>query len=207
MTTRVIGISGPSGSGKSWFSEHLKELVEVRLGAGSVTILQEDSYYKDQSEMSFEERCQCNYDHPDAFEHQLLAQQLGHLKHGEAIAAPLYDYCNHNRRSETQHIPAAQLVIVEGIMLFHNPVLRQALDLRIYIDTPLDICLMRRIQRDTKERGRSLDSVLQQYETTVRPMLQQYLVPCKQYAHLNINGYQTLDSEVDGLANRVCELL
>ncbi len=207
MTTRVIGISGPSGSGKSWFSEHLRDLIETRLGAGSVTILQEDCYYNDQTEMSFEERCQCNYDHPEAFEHELLARQLARLKSGEAIEAPLYDYCNHNRRKETQRIPPANLVIVEGIMLFHNPHLRDELELKIYIDTPWDICLMRRIQRDTKERGRSLDSILQQYETTVRPMLKQFLAPTMEHADITINGYQTLDEEVTGLADQVSRLL
>lgn len=178
--TIIIGISGASASGKSL----LANTIVNELGSDQVVIISEDSYYKDHSDMPFEERAKVNYDHPDAFDHQLLYQHLQQLQEGKTIEVPNYNHSLHIREKDTRPIGQHTIIVLEGILLFVEPALRELMDIRIYMETSLDICLIRRLKRDIKERGRSLDSVLKQYEETVRPMYLQFIDPSKRYADL-----------------------
>lgn len=178
--TIIIGISGASASGKSL----LANTIVNELGSDQVVIISEDSYYKDHSDMPFEERAKVNYDHPDSFDHQLLHQHLEQLQQGKTIEVPTYNHSQHIREKATRPIGQHTIIVLEGILLFVEPALRELMDIRIYMETSLDICLIRRLKRDIKERGRSLDSVLKQYEETVRPMYMQFIDPSKRYADL-----------------------
>ena len=176
----IIGISGASASGKSL----LANTIVGELGSDQVVIISEDSYYKDHSNIPFEERARINYDHPDAFDHQLLREHLLELQHGKSIEVPIYNHSLHVREKETRSIGQHAIIVLEGILLFVEQHLRELMDIRIFMETSLDICLIRRLKRDIKERGRSLDSVLKQYEDTVRPMYLQFIDPSKRYADL-----------------------
>ncbi|GAA4652349.1 uridine kinase [Kistimonas scapharcae] len=178
----LVGIAGASASGKSLLAETLVE----ELKSEHLSVISEDSYYKDQSHLSMDERVLTNYDHPDAIDHNLMLQHLQMLKQGEAIQVPTYDYSIHNRTSETRTVRPSRVVIYEGILLFVNPDVRKQFDLRFYMDTPLDICLIRRLQRDIVSRGRDMESVISQYMETVRPMFQQFIEPSRQHADLII---------------------
>ncbi len=162
MNNLIIGIAGGSGSGKTTLAYRLKE----RFGEDEVRLISHDSYYKRHDELPFAERCKLNYDHPDAFDNDLLIQHLKELKAGRAIDCPVYDYANHNRSSEVQHIEPAPVLIVEGILPLAEPELCSLFDYKIYVDTDADERILRRILRDVKERGRSLDSVIAQYRST-----------------------------------------
>jgi uridine kinase len=179
-STIIIGISGASASGKSL----LANTIVNELGSDQVVIISEDSYYKDHSSIPFEERAKINYDHPDAFDHELLQQHLSHLQQGKSIQVPIYNHAMHTRDKETRTIGKHAIIVLEGILLFVEKKLRESMDIRIFMETSLDICLIRRLKRDIKERGRSLDSVLKQYEETVRPMYLQFIDPSKRYADL-----------------------
>lgn len=176
----IIGISGASASGKSL----LANTIVNELGSDQVVIISEDSYYKNHCNIPFEERAKINYDHPDAFDHGLLYQHLIELQEGKSIEVPLYNHSLHIREKETRPVGQHAIIVLEGILLFVEPALRELMDIRIYMETSLDICLIRRLKRDIKERGRSLDSVLKQYEDTVRPMYLQFIDPSKRYADL-----------------------
>jgi uridine kinase len=176
----IIGISGASASGKSL----LANTIVNELGSDQVMIISEDSYYKDHSNIPFEERAKINYDHPDAFDHELLYQHLLQLQHGNSIEVPIYNHSLHIRDQETRPVGQHAIIVLEGILLFVEQSLRELMDIRIYMETSLDICLIRRLKRDIKERSRSLDSVLKQYEETVRPMYLQFIDPSKRYADL-----------------------
>ena len=178
--TIIIGIAGASASGKSL----LANTIVSELGSDQVVVIPEDSYYKEQSSILFEEREKVNYDHPDAIDHELLCQQLFDLQCGHSIELPVYDYSQHTRSTKTRHIPKHRIIVLEGIMLLVDPSLRKMLDICIFIDTPLDICLIRRLQRDVVKRGRTFESVLEQYEKTVRPMYMQFIEPSKRYADI-----------------------
>ncbi|EED32737.1 uridine kinase [gamma proteobacterium NOR5-3] len=186
MQPFVIAIAGPSGSGKSLFAETL--CAEVRRDAPQlgVVLIKEDAYYRDQGQIPFEDREKVNYDHPSAIEQDLLARHLRELTAGNAVESPLYDYTVHSRKSETVRIEPAAVIIVEGILLLTDAALREAFDIKFYMDTPLDICLLRRMARDIKERGRSLDSVTTQYQQTVRPMYHEFIRPSVRYADMVI---------------------
>lgn len=175
----VIGIAGGSGSGKTTL---MKRLIE-RFG-DDVAVLSHDNYYKRHDELTFEERCQLNYDEPEALDTSLMVYQLDQLRHGVAIDCPVYDFTNHNRSNETIRITPQRVIIVEGIMIFVDPELRALMDIRIYVDTDADIRLCRRIKRDVNKRGRSLESVLTQYQKTVKPMHEKHVEPSKKYADL-----------------------
>lgn len=177
--TLVIGIAGGTGSGKTTL---MRSLVE-RFG-GQVTVLSHDNYYKRHDELSFEERCGINYDEPAAFDTSLLVYHLSELRRGAAIDCPVYDFTLHNRSNETIHVEAKKVIIVEGILIFENKELRDLMDIRIFVDTDADIRLCRRIKRDVNKRGRSLESVLQQYQATVKPMHEKYVEPSRKYANL-----------------------
>lgn len=175
----VIGIAGGTGSGKTTLMKNLvKEFGDV------ITVISHDNYYKRHDEMSYEERCQLNYDEPAAFDTSLMAYHLDCLRHGEAIECPIYDYTVHNRSNETIHITPSSVIIVEGILIFENKELRDLMDIKIFVDTDADIRLCRRIKRDVNKRGRSLESVLEQYQNTVKPMHEMYVEPSKKYANL-----------------------
>ncbi len=176
----IIGIAGPSASGKSLLARTIVE----ELGSNQVVIISEDSYYKDRSHLSLEQRQKINYDHPDAFDHELLCQQLQQLQGGRNVQVPVYDYSLHTRSDKTREIGQHAIIVLEGILLLVEAKVRELLDIGIFMDTPLDMCLLRRLKRDVKERGRDLDSVLEQYENTVRPMYQQFIEPCKRYADI-----------------------
>ena len=173
----VIAIAGASGSGKSLFTENL--LKEFAQEGKSVQVLREDHYYRAQDHLPMEEREKNNYDHPRAFEHELLVEHLHTLKRGEHIEYPSYCYKTHTRLKETEKLESAPVIILEGIMLLASPELQPLYDIKIFVDTPLDICLLRRMMRDIKERGRTLESVATQYETTVKPMYHQFIAPSR----------------------------
>lgn len=175
----VIGIAGGSGSGKTTLMKRLMD----RFGE-EVTVLSHDNYYKRHDDLPYEERCKLNYDEPEAFDTSLMVYQLDCLRHGQAIDCPVYDFAVHNRSSETIHIQPRRVIIVEGILIFENPALRELMDIKIFVDTDADIRLCRRIKRDVNKRGRTLESVLEQYQNTVKPMHEKYVEPSKKYANL-----------------------
>lgn len=180
--TIIIGISGPSASGKSL----LANTIVSELGSDQVAVIPEDSYYKNLDHLSMADRAKRNYDHPDAFDHALFSQQLEQLQNGEKVAVPVYDYSQHTRSTETRKVGEHRIIVLEGILLFVDEKLRNLMDIRIFMDTPLDICLIRRLTRDIVDRGRSLHSVINQYQQTVRPMYYQFIEPCKRYADVII---------------------
>lgn len=179
----IIGIAGPSGSGKSVLSTRVQE----SLGRSRCSIIAEDAYYRNLTHLSFEERCAVNYDHPDTFEHELMEAHLAELLAGRSVDTPTYDYAKHLRAAEVQHVEPTPVIIVEGILIFHLAELRQRMDLKVFVDVAADICLVRRIFRDTQERGRTMESVLNQYLQTVRPMAQQYVIPSMGFADVKIS--------------------
>ena len=178
----VIAISGASGSGKSLFTQNLT----LRLSKLSrdILVLHEDHYYKAQDHIPLLERDKTNYDHPNAFEHDLLGQQLQSLLAGEHIDYPSYCFKTHTRLEQTQKLSACPIIVIEGIMLLTQIQLFDYFDLKVYVDTALDVCLMRRMLRDTQERGRTITSVAEQYETTVKPMYHKFIEPSKRFADL-----------------------
>ena len=175
----VIGIAGGTGSGKTTLMNNL-----ITTFSGSVTLLSHDNYYKRHDELTYDERCQLNYDEPAALETDLMARHLDSLRHGEAIDCPVYDFTVHNRSDATIRITPEKVIIVEGILIFENKELRDLMDIKIFVDTDDDIRLCRRIARDVRERGRSLESVIDQYQTTVKPMHEQYVEPSKKFADI-----------------------
>ena len=184
----IIGLGGGSGSGKTTIARSIVEAI----GPDNVSLIQHDAYYHDQSDLPLEERVKVNYDHPDSFETTLLVAHLRELRAGRAIERPLYDFTVYNRRPETVRVEPKPAVIVEGILVLYEPELRELMDLKIYVDTDPDLRIMRRLERDLKERGRSFDSVHDQYLATVRPMHLQFVEPSKRYADIVIpEGYNT----------------
>lgn len=175
----VIGIAGGTGSGKTTLMNRLIE----RFGA-EVSILSHDNYYKRHDELSYEQRCLLNYDEPDALETDLMARHLDRLRRGESIQCPVYDFTLHNRSDETVTIVPKKVIIVEGILIFTDKQLRELMDIRIFVDTDADVRLCRRIKRDVNKRGRTLESVLEQYQNTVKPMHEKYVEPSKKYADI-----------------------
>ncbi len=175
----VIGIAGGTGSGKTTL---MKRLVE-HFG-DVVTVLSHDNYYRRNDHLSYEERCQVNYDEPAALETELMAVHLEQLRRGESIDCPVYDFSQHNRSDETIRIVPQRVIIVEGILIFENQPLRELMDIKIFVDTDADIRLCRRVKRDVNKRGRTLESVLLQYQQTVKPMHDKYVEPSKKYADI-----------------------
>lgn len=182
----IIAIAGPSASGKTLFAQTIHDELIGELGDNGISIIYEDAYYRDQSHLSMSEREQTNYDHPDAFEHELLSEHLTQLTENKNIDSPVYCYKTHTRLSETKTFLPTKIILVEGILLLSNKELRDCFDIKVYMDTPLDICLIRRIQRDLVERSRSIESVTKQYLATVRPMYHQFIEPSKAWADIVI---------------------
>ena len=182
----VIGIAGGTGSGKSTITNRLKECF-----GDDVAILYHDNYYKAHHDMPFEERAKLNYDHPDSLDTQLLVEAIKELRAGRAIDCPVYDYTIHDRSDKVLHIKPAKVILVEGILIFQDPELCEQLDIKIFVDTDADVRILRRVVRDVKERGRSLDGIVSQYLATVKPMHELYVEPSKKNADviIPVGGY------------------
>ncbi len=182
----VIGIAGGSGSGKTTIAHAMLE----ELGHDRAVLILHDSYYRDLSHLSPEQRGAQNFDHPDALETALLVRHLEALLRGEAIDKPLYDFTTHTRRAETEHVEPRPVILVEGVLVLAEPTLRERMDLKIYVDTDADLRIMRRLERDIRERGRTMESVFAQYLASVRPMHLRYVEPSRAFADLVIpEGY------------------
>ncbi len=199
----LIGIAGGSGSGKTLVAKRIFD----DLGSDKVIIIQQDSYYKDLGHLTLEERKKQNFDHPDAFDHQFLISQLKDLLAGKSIDQPIYDYTIHSRKNETRRIGEHIIIVLEGILILHDSELRKLMDIKVYVDTDDDVRLIRRIRRDVNERGRSLESILDQYENSVRPMQLQFIEPTKRYADIIIpeGGYNLV--AIDLLKTKIQALL
>ncbi len=178
MDTIFIGIAGGTGSGKTTLTHHLQNRFQ-----GDISVIHHDNYYKKQ-DRPFEERCRQNYDHPDAFDTDLLIEHLRRLKGGEGVDCPVYSFSDHNRTDKTAQIAPTRVVILEGILIFHNPELRELLDIKIFVETDADVRILRRAIRDVRDRGRTLESVMEQYLTTVKPMHEQFVEPSRKYADI-----------------------
>ena len=173
----VIGIAGGTGSGKTTITHE----IERALGS-DVTVITHDSYYRAHHELSYEERVLLNYDHPDSYDTEMIVRDIASLKRGEPIQCPIYDYTIYDRSEEFVTIEPSPVIIVEGIMIFHPEELRELMDIKVFVDADADVRILRRIVRDVKERGRSLDSVINQYLSTVKPMHEAFVEPSKRYA-------------------------
>lgn len=187
----IIGIAGGSGSGKTTIAHELADRIN---DDDHIMIMTQDSYYKDNTDLPMSERKKINYDHPDAFDMPLLEAQLNQLLHRKSIEMPTYDFTAHTRSDETIHIEPADIIILEGILVLFNEEIRNLMDIKVFVDTDDDIRFIRRLERDMKERGRSLDSVINQYLSTVKPMYNQFIEPTKRYADIIVP---------EGGANRV----
>ena len=200
----VIGIAGGTGSGKTTL---MKNLI-ARFG-DVVTVLSHDNYYRRHDELTYEERCALNYDEPAAMETELMVQHLEALRNWQAIDCPVYDFSVHNRSDETIRIVPRKVIIVEGILIFADEALRDLMDIKIFVDTDADVRLCRRIKRDVNKRGRTLESVLTQYQTTVKPMHEKYVEPSKKYANLVVpeggKNFVALDMIMDRIQRHLNE--
>ncbi|SCZ81742.1 uridine kinase [Acidaminobacter hydrogenoformans] len=199
----LIGIAGGTGSGKSTVARAIFESLPEK----NIAILQQDAYYKDQSNLSFDERVKTNYDHPLAFDNELLIDHLKALLDGHAIEQPQYDFSIHNRIKETIPIEPKDIIILEGIMILEDRRLRELMDIKIFVDTDADVRIIRRIVRDIEERGRTLDAVIKQYLTTVKPAHDQFIEPMKKYADLIIpeGGYNKV--AIDIMVSKVRQVI
>ncbi|MCU9592931.1 uridine kinase [Caldibacillus thermolactis] len=178
----LIGIAGGSGSGKTTVTRSIVN----HFGEDSIVLIEQDSYYKDQSDKPFEERLKTNYDHPFAFDNDYLIEHLQQLLNHKPIDKPVYDYTVHTRSEEVIHIEPKDVIILEGILVLEDERLRNLMDIKLYVDTDADLRIIRRLLRDTKERGRTMDSVIEQYVSVVRPMHNQFIEPTKRYADIII---------------------
>lgn len=177
----VVGIAGGSASGKTTIVSQIKEAF-----GDDIVVISHDSYYKAHDELPFDERSRLNYDHPNSFDTELMVEDIKKLKNNQEIDVPVYDYTIHNRTDQTVHVIPKKVIIVEGILILENADLRDMMDIKVFVETDADERLMRRIRRDVSERGRSVDSILNQYAQTVKPMHEQFVEPSKKYADLII---------------------
>ena len=199
----LIGITGGTGSGKSTVSREILKSIRDK----NVAIIEQDSYYKNQSHLTFEERIKTNYDHPFAFDNKLLIEHLKKLLNNEAIEKPIYDFERHTRKEETIKVEPRDIIILEGILILNDEDIRNLCDIKIFVDTDSDVRVIRRIERDIKERGRTIDSVIEQYMTTVRPAHLQFVEPSKKYADIIIpeGGYNKV--AIDIIATKINSIL
>ena len=199
----LIGITGASGSGKTLVAENIFK----QLGSENVVIMEEDSYYRDLSDIPYNERSGRNFDHPDAFDHNLLSTHIKKLLGGESIAHPIYDYTTHSRKDETKTVGPHRIVVLEGILILNEPELRDQMDIKVFIDTAPDVCFIRRLRRDIEERGRDVNSVINQYMETVRPMYFQFVEPSKRHADIIIPQGGKNVVAIDILTTKIKSLL
>jgi uridine kinase len=198
----LIGVAGGTCSGKTTVSERLAELA----GGQHLALIKLDSYYVERTHQPFEERTKANYDHPDAFDWQLLNDHLAALSAGASVPVPIYDYAEHNRSGQTRTVHPARIVVVEGILVLYEPQLRERFDLKVYIDTDADLRLIRRLRRDVAERGRTSDSIISQYLATVRPSHEQFIEPSKRHADVIFPQGGLNEPALEVLLARVREL-
>lgn len=199
----TIGVAGGTGSGKTTVSNQILE----RVGQQHIAYLPHDAYYKDLSHLSPEERAQINFDHPDSLDTALLIEHVKQLKQSQSVNIPIYDFSRHTRTEETEFVSAQHIILVEGILIFSEPELRQLFDIKIYVDTDADIRFIRRLKRDISDRGRSADSVIEQYLSTVRPMHLKFVEPSKRYADVIVpeGGFNWV--AIDMIADRIRSML
>jgi uridine kinase len=203
MRSIIIGVAGGTGSGKTTVANRILE----RVGAENIAFIPHDAYYKDLRRLTLEERQAMNFDHPDALETRLMIEHLTLLRNGYPAEIPVYDFTRHARTDETIHVEPAPIVLVEGILIFAEPDLRRLFDVKLFIDTDGDIRLIRRLKRDMQERGRTFDSVIEQYMTTVRPMHQEFVEPSKRYADVIIPEGGFNEVAIEMVAARIRGLL
>ena len=203
MQPVVIGIAGGSGSGKTTVAEAILE----RVGHQRIAIVSHDAYYRDETDKPFEERLKTNYDHPDSLETELMVEQLKQLRAGRPIEMPVYDFTQYRRGAETRRVEPQPVIIVEGILIFVDRAVRDLCDAKIFVDVDADLRLIRRLKRDVYERRRALDSILQQYLDTVRPMHLEFVEPSKRYADIILPGGGFNTVGLDLIAARVRDLL
>jgi uridine kinase len=199
----LIGIAGGSGSGKTVVARTIVR----ELGSKRVVIIDQDSYYKDLEQVPFRDREARNFDHPDSFDNELMLKHLRELLEGHAIEQPVYDYTQHRRTTETRRISDHLVIVLEGILIFHDPELRALMDIKLYVDADSDVRLIRRLRRDLTERGRSVDAILRQYEDSVRPMHLQFVEPSKRFADVIIPGGGHNKVAIDLVKTKIRELL
>jgi uridine kinase len=206
LTPVLAGVAGPSGSGKTELSRRLRDRLEQAHGIGSRTISL-DSYYADLREWPLERRHHFNFDHPDSLDQELLVNQVAALARGEAINCPVYEFATHTRSAVVEHIEPAPVVIVEGLFALYFADLRDLYRLKVYVETPDETCLDRRLARDVRERGRTVESIRDQYATTVRPMAEQFVRPTKAFADLAVSGTRPIQESVEACLQRLMPLL
>ncbi len=199
MDTLIIGIAGPSAGGKT----SLTNKINTNLTTSDVIIIKYDDYYKDQSHISFEKRLETNYDHPSSFDTELLINDLKSLKKGNSIEKPLYDFKEHNRKKETEIVKPKKVIILEGLFTLLDEELRDLLDIKLFVSEDSDICFIRRLLRDTKERGRTIESVIEQYTKTVKPMQERFVEPTKKYADLIVLRAKENDIAIKMIIDRI----
>lgn len=199
----LIGITGGTGSGKSTVASKIYE----SFNEGCIAMIEQDSYYKDQSHLSFEDRVKTNYDHPNAFDTELLLEHLKQLMNGQTIKKPIYDFKEHTRKKETVTVETKNIIIVEGILVLQEQSIRDILDIKIYVDTDDDVRIIRRMMRDIKERGRTVDSVIDQYLNVVKPMHMQFTEPTKRYADVIIPEGGENEVAIDLLVSKMKQIL
>ena len=194
MKVTIIGVAGGSGSGKSTLVKKLQEA----FGAEDVSTLCHDYYYKEHSDMSYEQRTQLNYDHPQAFDTDMMVAHIRSLKNNETIERPVYSFVEHNRTTERVTVKPSKVIIIDGILIFENQELRDLMDIKVFVDTDADVRLARRILRDVCNRGRSMESVIEQYISTVKPMHEEFVEPSKRYADVIIpeGGFNSVAVEM-----------
>ncbi len=203
MEPVVIGVAGGTGSGKTTVAQAILK----RAGTEQISLIQHDAYYKDLSDLPLAQRAMMNFDHPDALDNELLITHLKELKAGRAIAMPVYDFTTHTRTGQTRRVEPHRIILVEGILIFADEALRRLMDVKIYVDTDSDIRFIRRLQRDIAERGRTMESVIQQYLSTVRPMHQEFVEPSKRYADVIIPEGGFNEVAIELIAARIKALL
>jgi len=205
-TGLLVGIAGGSGAGKTTLvnviSEKLKAWASIE-----ATIVNHDSYYKEYSHLSKTEKDKLNFDHPNSLDNHLFVEHLALLKQGQSVLAPVYDFATHSRLTNTIIIKPSSVILVDGILLLVEPKIREILDIKIFLDTPADIRILRRLHRDINERGRTVESVINQYLTTVRPMHEQFVEPSKQYADLILFGENWSESQLETVINLILNKL
>lgn len=203
MVKLIIGVAGPSAGGKTSVTNKIKDMFKDK----SITVISYDDYYKDQSEMTMDERVKTNYDHPNAFDGELLVEQVTKLRGGTAIKKPTYDFSAHNRSEVVQTVEPTRIIIIEGLFTLLDQSLRDLLDIKIYVETDSDECFIRRLNRDIVERNRTMESVINQYLTTVKPMQVQFIEPTKKFADIIVPRGGDNDVAIDLIQIKIKHLL